>query len=310
VDSGVADAGAVESGDAGSIVLFGGIDLYAGAGPTPLEDTWTWNGTAWARQNVEGPSARGGALAASVDGLVVLFGGDDSGDEGSSSLSDTWFWNGSRWAQQDVSGPTSTSTLGAMARRGGTVTLFGGEGDISNGDTAIAATWTFDGTAWAQQAVSGPSARLGAIAAANALCSNIVLFGGLTGSNSNDDLGDTWTWDGASWTEQQVPAPPARVWSAAAALNGTVVLFGGTDATGTLGDTWTWDGAHWTQQDVNGPGPRTQHAMATLNGRVILFGGLSSDRELADTWAWDGSTWAQLDVVGPSARVQATMAGP
>jgi len=45
-----------------------------------------------------------------------------------------------------------------------------------------------------------------------------------------------------------------------ATLGGTVVMFGGEDATGHLDDTWTFDGTTWTQispwkqQNVAGPG--------------------------------------------------------
>ena len=55
----------------------------------------------------------------------------------------------------------------------------------------------------------------------------VVLFGG-TGHGAL--LGDTWTWNGTTWT-QQTPAtsPPARESASMAydAATGTVVLFGG-----------------------------------------------------------------------------------
>jgi hypothetical protein len=90
----------------------------------------------------------------------------------------------------------------------------------------------------------------------------VVLFGG--GVNGSSDLGDTWIWNGAAWTQMSVVGPSPRAWAVMAPLGGRLVLFGGVDdATGTvLGDTWTWDGTKWTQLDVPGPPPRFAAAMA------------------------------------------------
>jgi N-acetylneuraminic acid mutarotase len=317
-----ASGGTPDSGIAGSIVLFGGFDIDDNEDATSLADTWTWNGAVWAQQNVGGPGARGGALAASLDGLVVMVGGsDDDVSPLRTTLSDMWVWDGLRWAPQGMVGLPAANAFGTMARLGGAIMLFGGAGDFRSDYAAVATSFTFDGDDWTQETVSGPSARYGAISATTARCGTIVLFGGTGGIPGYDLLNDTWVWNGALWTELQVPAPPPRAWSAAAALNGTVVLFGGLDDPyspfippdnrNVLGDTWVWDGARWTQENVSGPSPRAGHAMATLNGEVILFGGMSmSGAPLGDTWAWDGSAWTQLDVVGPSARAFTTMAGP
>jgi hypothetical protein len=83
------------------------------------------------------------------------------------------------------------------------------------------------------------------------------LFGGVTDAGSTP-LGDTWTWNGAAWTQQNVVGPNARGYASMATMNGTVVLCGGA-GTGDLGglsafdDTWTWDGTRWSQQNVTGP---------------------------------------------------------
>src|ERR1700690_1136286 len=82
----------------------------------------------------------------------------------------------------------------------------------------------------------------------DAATGTVVLFGGLGGKRY---LGDTWTWDGTTWTQQHPaahPVPrelPAMAYDAA---TGTVVLFGGDKVSTVLGDTWTWDGTTWTKQ--------------------------------------------------------------
>jgi hypothetical protein len=68
---------------------------------------------------------------------------------------------------------------------------------------------------------------------------SVLLFGGYTGTNA----GDTWTYDGTTWT-QQSPAvsPPARFRSTTAydAATATVVLFGGNNGSASFGDTYTY----------------------------------------------------------------------
>ncbi len=66
---------------------------------------------------------------------------------------------------------------------------------------------------------------------------------GINGTGTTP-LGDTWTWDGSTWTKQ-APAthPSARglVFSAYDAATGTIVLFGGSGKDGGyLPGTWTW----------------------------------------------------------------------
>jgi hypothetical protein len=124
----------------------------------------------------------------------------------------------------------------------------------------------------------------------------VVMFGGTDGTNR---LGDTWTWDGSTWTEQHPPAsPPARDFMGMAydAATSEVVLFGGccNDETGLFDDTWTWDGTTWTQEHPpTSPNPRSGMGMAyhAKTQRIVIFGGEGG--ALTPTWTWDGTTWTQ-----------------
>src|SRR4051812_19679639 len=61
----------------------------------------------------------------------------------------------------------------------------------------------------------------------------------LSGGDAPAALGDTWTFDGTTWTQQHpATAPTARFGMAMSydAARSQVVLFGGVDATGALGD--------------------------------------------------------------------------
>jgi hypothetical protein len=77
--------------------------------------------------------------------------------------------------------------------------------------------------------------------ASDATTGTVVLFGG---DSSSRVLGQTWTWDGTSWTQQQ-PAihPRARQLASMTydAATGTVILFGGeTPRQVIVSDTWAW----------------------------------------------------------------------
>jgi N-acetylneuraminic acid mutarotase len=125
------------------------------------------------------------------------------------------------------------------------------------------------------------------------------LFGG---SNGTTVLGDTWVWDGGSWTKRTVTGPAARQYHAMAPLGGKVVLFGGFDGTNRLSDTWEWDGNAWTKRAVSGPEPRRRMAMAPLGNKLVLFGGsVDSDAGVidpTDVWQWDGSAWTRTSPTG------------
>jgi hypothetical protein len=133
----------------------------------------------------------------------------------------------------------------------------------------------------------------------------VLLFGG---SASPQDrvppvLGDTWTWDGATWSERHVsPAPPARTDAVAAwdAARSVVVLFGGEgldDKGAPVGfnATWTWDGSAWKRHEPKDAPPAQQLTSMAWDpgGRTVLLV-TATGAATAQTWSWDGSTWTRL----------------
>jgi hypothetical protein len=165
--------------------------------------------------------------------------------------------------------------------------------------------WRFDGVTWTNLTPAGanPAARDWYASAWDAARSRYVLFGGrgfLSGT-TRGDFGDTWEFDGTTWT-QMTPAlsPSARRWSAMTydATLGKCVLFGGsTSGTTFLGDTWTWDGATWTQlTPATSPSPRARGWLEwdLMRNRAIYALGKNTTAAtaLSETWSWDGSTWA------------------
>ena len=184
--------------------------------------------------------------------------------------------------------------------------------------TASPAVQAGTAPAWTQQTPAvHPAAREGAAMAYDAAARTVVLFGGFSGSAPTGHyLGDTWTWNGATWTQQHPAASPRARWEAALAYDaatGNTVLFGGSSQTAYFGDTWTWHGGTWTRQHPAArPGARSSGAAVAYDAAtrtVVLFGGNAPTGNLGDTWTWDGRTWArQHPATSPPGRDSATMA--
>jgi len=81
----------------GRVLLFGGLVLGSPGDLMghPVSDTWIWDGSNWIDQSpIQRPPARfSAALAYSVTGDIVMFGGFPSNYASDPPLSDTWVWN-------------------------------------------------------------------------------------------------------------------------------------------------------------------------------------------------------------------------
>ena len=298
-----AASGMVFDSARGRCVLFGG-----GANLTLLQDTWEWDGGTWSpSQPANRPGARSG-MAMAYDPLrarSVLFGGVDSSHQ---ELSDLWEYDGSIWQLQTPTGLQPAARVGARAvfdPSRGEVVLLGGFAAAP----LFRDVFSWNGTRWSAL----PSAPLlpvhsedGAVFA-EPLGTSLIRFGGGT----NRVHGETWRWDGATWTQASTTGPAPRVDAAACTSPTHGFLFGGEALPlGPLfGDLWQWNGAAWTQLP-SGPPARAGAAMTFdfLRNEVVLFGG-AAGTFLGDTWIWNGLGWQQrLPSVSPSPRFRPGMA--
>src|SRR5690606_17141152 len=119
-------------------------------------------------------SARGGTLL--FGGYAGVFGSPDLFDE-------TWMWNGSDWTRLDVAGPSArhSHAMAYDSARAVTV-LFGGNHWMHELPVFDGETWEWDGIAWTQRTVAGPSPspRHNHTMAYDAARGVTVLFGGYT----------------------------------------------------------------------------------------------------------------------------------
>jgi hypothetical protein len=162
---------------------------------------------------------------------------------------------------------------------------------------------------WTQKQDIGPSSRTSHGLTYDGERKRAVLFGGDPGG---PPFADTWSWDGALWTQVADTGPVARSWSCAclrrrAAARGALRR---RTAANPLCDTWEREGTEWTRVQDVGPAARLAHAMAfdSTASRVVLFGGAGANGAgLNDTWLWDGMAWTQAADTGPDPRAASAM---
>jgi len=283
-------AGAYDS-ELHATVLFGG-----GTYTTVYDDTWVFSkASGWKQLKppVSPPPGLGPFMAYDpTTKTVVLFGLLLSNP----NVSETWTFDGVTWTQQFpvFSPPARGGNVNGMVFDPAIskVVLFGGV-DLGGG-IGFNDTWEWNGVTktWDEKfPAHSPSPRSAAIAY-DQTSKQIVLFGGEAGYSF---YGDTWTYDGVDWTQQQpTTIPPARC-DNALVFNpdlGKVVMFGGLAGPcedcgeARLNDTWLWDGSSWTQEQIPlNPSARSGTAFdydQTVNG-MLLFGGWVTDADFTST---------------------------
>ena len=287
---------AAMSEEGSGLSLFGGESLSA-PGLGLVDDTWTWDGSAW-HQLQSVPSARDGVATAydQARNQLVVFGGESYPVDGVTQLvdavGDTWTWDStSGWQLRHPADSPSPGAYGAMAYDAATrqVVLLEGQGcghrasDCQPGDpgcTEMAScTWTWDGTTWTQQHPAHAPPPLATSAMAyDAATGELVVFGGVALDGCDHYVGfavdfdnsypgicavnDTWTWDGHDWTERHPPHSPPIRWEAG---------MGYDDAT---------------------------HQVVLFGGWGLVDGGGGVGGFLQDTWTWDGSDWTVRSPTG------------
>lgn len=155
-----------------------------------------------------------------------------------------------------------------------------------------------------RETTTAPAARYGHAMTRVHPSYQAYLFGGRDGAAA---FGDTWRWNGQSWTLRATTGPAARHDHALASYHfedDSIVLFGGRDASGALlGDTWLWNGSSWSQTPTGvAPSPRAGHAIAKDEWEiktVVLFGGRTAQGLSNETWRFVNGQWSQVPVVGP-----------
>lgn len=232
-----------------TLLMFGGQTTLNSAN-SAVNDLYAWSGTDWSKlAPATSPSARAYSAMAYDPGrqVMVMFGGVDRTDN---SQSDTWEYNGTTWRMlapatepgaREGHGMIYDANIKRVVMHGGLVAGAYGRD-----------TWTYDGNDWTQLAPNAAMALHGYFAMAYDPSRNVtVLYGGEnTLAGNTVVLGETWEFNGTTWTMRTPAATPGRRTKAAMAYDAgrkQMVLFGGNNGTNLLKDAWTWDGTNWSQ---------------------------------------------------------------
>jgi hypothetical protein len=115
----------------------------------------------------------------------------------------------------------------------------------------------------------------------------------------------TWTWNGAAWTQKHpVTSPDALLSIAFDAGEARIIGFGTKiDLRSRIqslppGETWSWDGINWRLESPQvSPQARGQAELIYDNKRkrvVMVGGGARPNQSFKEVWAWSDGNWQQL----------------
>ena len=256
------------------------------------------------------PTARSGHSLVYDDRLrkvVLVDGYEPPYDE--ARRGELWSWDGARWEMLTDAGPPRRALSAAAfdSRRGRIISFGGNRGPgVMLGDT-----WEWNGRDWRAMTDTSPGARDHHAMAYDEARGRAVMFGGGRLLSAAVWPVETWTWDGASWTQAaaQGPIGRARTSMASDVARAQLVMFGGIGARPGPGqpqplfdDTWSWNGASWSKLADGGPRGRYAHAMSfdRRAGVVLLYGGATMTEYFADMWQWDGRRWTEIAMTGPT----------
>jgi hypothetical protein len=303
--------GMVWSGEAGGIILFGGLTTVPRGDGTAARyeynDTWIWTGLRWARIYSESSPEPRFAMAMVYDSnrkQIVMFGGA----QGTTLFGDTWVFRGGDWTWVDTPNAPAPRRYVAAAFdpvRDRVVLYGGGLGE----DPRFFDTWEFDGTTWTLIRGDGP--RVESPSLVYDAARNEVLMVGL----ESDEV-VMYRYASSEWTRVEPETLPSCAGQASMAFrehDGRVMIYGGVcDLFTRSNKTWLWDGTDWSELQLASPtasaGPRFGYGLAYDRERsqAILYGGVGFlSTEHQDTFKLGADRWHRIDTrLDPGPRTQ------
>jgi hypothetical protein len=284
-------------------VVFGGVGAAGW-----LNDTWTWDGSAWTQvtPSLSPPQRQMAAMVWDPAlGKAMLFGGIDPRGI---PLSDTWAWDGIAWTQMHPAhSPTARSPIAvAYDSSSERVILFGARKTARMSE--LGDTWKFDGSDWSAVGTVAPTANLATYPsigmAWDAAYGEIALVDwnpSWSCPTCNGGGIRLWHLSGSGWTSPAYTPcgcdgnfnlmaydPGRKRW----------LFYGSQSAVFSWGVT-VFDGVNRSSPGEVSPHPSAAgddmaHAYDPNSQRILVFGGNGAGVPSAALWAWDFQSWSHL----------------
>jgi hypothetical protein len=238
------------------------------------------------------------------DEVVIAFGGFVAND---GVTAQTARWTGDGWQVMAI--PDDVGDGDPVARQGAglawmpgkdVLVLFGG---TDENDQPLDDVWELRADGWTPIVDADPAGGA-PVGSAN----TSIVWDPLSESLLHvDPAGQTWSWNGATWTRRasaSIDDTPGAITGAATAFApdlGGVMLFGGRDSGGVaVTDAfWRWDGSRWAAvKTATTPQARARAAMAWLPeiGLLMVGGDNELGAPIQEAWLFEGGDWYPLSV--------------
>ncbi len=182
-------------------------------------------------------------------------------------------WDGSSWTEVNNLNAAKRFTAGSAGNTSSALCMGGEEspGDVADNEFQVANTETYDGTSWTAQNTFTTGAE--ALAGAGIQTAGLV-FGGYTTTPqavTENQVANTETWNGSSWTEVNDLNTSRRLGAASGATNTAILCFGGLGPP-SYAVNELWNGTNWTEVGDLNEGRYFEQAAGTQTA-ALIFGG-------------------------------------
>ena len=145
-----------------------------------------------------------------------------------------------------------------------------------------------------------------AAAAASAIGTASIVFGGAVGPSSTDTV-NTETWNGTNWTEVN-NLNVARNQFAGFGTSTSAIAAGGNKNPGTGNETELWNGTNWTAVNTLTSARRLMPGAGVDSTAGIVAGGLGPPT-YAITESWNGTNWTEVNDLNAAAGYNSNTSG-
>ena len=306
------------------LLLFGGSPQSHAAHPQDrLADTWAWDGHTWTHLSPahSPPSLYGARLTLDPTSrhLLLLSGAGQTDSSGAVQQQGMWSWDGSDWTRVADNPLQIPFAEVASDPSRGMVVLSGGDAGypsacsvgadcpfVTGIDVNGAHVW--DGSRWTNAAGSTPSDQVPYTSrggtAYDPITHRVISYGGF----EQNDVQETFAWDGVQWAVVGKPAlgrpfpDPAWPGSTAAAatdpVTASILMVAHSTGAPNLAvspATWRFDGHNW--MPVRGAVTPTLVdesivADAAVGGLILV--GVTEDGSALAMYRWTAGTWQAI----------------